>query len=805
MTASLQLTIGNGIEHSSLPRYGHALLEILNFESPQGDSLCQLDDNEWRQLLALCDASQLTLLLEHLAGPFLPAWIQTRTRQDLANNALRFERLKAAVVEIAQTFTAQSIQFSVLKGYTHSPAFTPDPLLRAQSDIDIWCLPETVFRARDVLAQLGYRHFGKSKGRHLDPLVREASWRWTGDYFAPDLPIPVDLHYELWDKALERFAGPNEKDIWQRRVPALLDDQLVTTLDLADTLTFAALHLMMHLLHGDLRLQRAWEIAYFLEHHARDDAFWCRWNRLYKADVRRTQSIVFLLASYWFRCRLPDAIAEESNRLPDEIQMWMDRYRFSPIQSLFFPNKDELWLNLALVPSLGDKVRVAARRLFPVQAALASNSRQTSGKSDSPGLLDRARLFAGRARHHVTLLPITSLQGLQWWWTRQQLGRRFLLFTAASAVFDFGEFVFFLLYNLFLLQSGYNERFIGQVAASFTAGFFLGGVPAAAITRRYNLRTTIRLAIVGSALAASLRILVLWPPALLALALLNGIFMSFWAVSMPPAVAGLTNERNRTFGFSLITSVGIGVGAIAGLAGGQLPHLFSMQRISSRTVSSQQCALLAGALCLLVAMVPIRRLTFAAQREHKHEERIYPQNSFVYAFMVSLFIWSLGTGGFNPFFNVFFSRHLGLGSERIGFIFSLAQIAQVGAVLSAPLLLKRVGSARTVAGTQLATAVMLMGLAIVSSPLAAAVLYVAYMAFQYASEPCLLDMLMSGVAASERSGASVMNFMVISLAGIVAAAAAGAFFSQIGYRPTLFVCAIVSLVAAVSFFRFVKA
>lgn len=803
MTASIQSCLETRLKSTSIPRYCQALLAILNLKTIDGNHLRQLNVDEWRQLLSLCDASQLTLLLGHLGRPFLPVWVQERIHRNFNNNALRFERLKAAVLEITQSLTENSIEFALLKGCTHSPVFTPDPLLRAQNDIDIWCRPEQVFRARDILAQLGYRPFGKSKGRHLDPMIRESSWAWAGDYFSLDLPMPVDLHYELWDRALERIAGPNEAEIWARRSPSLLDGQVVTSLDLADTLAFAALHFMMHLFHGDLRLQRAWEIAYFLQHRADDDAFWSRWKNLYGADVRRIQAIAFLLVSHWFECALPNAVTSEF--LPEDIQLWLARYSFSPIESLFFPNKDELWLNLALVPSFADKARVVARRLLPIGTAIVANSNHATDMHGRSSFVARARSLAGRARRHTALLSPTLVQGIKWWWARQEFGSALLLFTAASAVFDFGEFVFFLLYNLFLLELGYNERLIGQIAAAFTAGTFIGAIPAAALTRRYGLRAVILIAIIGSTATASLRVFLLWRPALLGFALVNGIFMSFWAVSMPPAIAGLTTERNRAFGFGLIASVGIGVGAVAGLVGGQLSHLLSTFRFQSKMISSQQLPLLLGALCLLAALIPLIRLRFTAPQEDNREDRIYPRSFFVYAFMASLFLWSLGTGGFNPFFNVYFSRNLGVGAERIGLIFSLAQMTQVFAVLLAPLLLKRVGATRTVAGTQCAAAMMLACLAVVATPAAAGIIYIAYMSFQYASEPCLLTMLMTGVAASEQSGASVLNFMVISLAGILAAAAAGALFSQIGYRSTLLTCAAISMIAALSFYRFVRA
>lgn len=409
MTAPEDLPSVSGFERALIPRYAKALLQVLNFEKRDGNGLRHLSDCEWRQLLEFCDESQLTLVLGEFGRPFLPTWVRTRIQQNAASNALRFERIKAATVEIARWLTGSTIEFALLKGWTHAPAFTPDPLLRAQNDIDIWCLPEEVFRARDVLTRYGYRHFGKTKGRHLDPLIRESSWMWTGDYFAPDLPIPIELHYQLWDSKFERIAGPNECEIWKRRREVVFDGHTVATLDLADTLTFAALHLMMHLLHGDVRLQRAWEISHFLECHANDDAFWSRWRGLYSAEVRRMPVIAFWLASRWFGCRLPGHIYEEIDGLPRNVRLWMRRYCFSPVESLFSPNKDELWLNLPLVPSLGGKFSVAARRLFPIRAASAGHPEQTAAGS-----------FTARARYHLGSLPRTLSSGLHLLVSRNQ-------------------------------------------------------------------------------------------------------------------------------------------------------------------------------------------------------------------------------------------------------------------------------------------------------------------------------------------------------------------------------------------------
>lgn len=63
----------------------------------------------------------------------------------------------------------------------------------------------------------------------------------------------------------------------------------------------------------------------------------------------------------------------------------------------------------------------------------------------------------------------------------------------------------------------------------------------------------------------------------------------------------------------------------------------------------------------------------------------------------------------------------------------------------------------------------------------------------------MLNLLMDQVAPSEQSGASSLNFLAINMSQAVAAAVAGASFTQFGYRPVLAVTAGVALAAALLF------
>src|SRR6185437_16370744 len=98
-----------------------------------------------------------------------------------------------------------------------SPAFTPNPLFRAQGDIDLWVPGNEVYRAQEVLTRLGYASGERARARHLSPMRRPSNWRWRGDRFDPEMPVSVELHFELWSERTDRMAVPGLNGFWSRR------------------------------------------------------------------------------------------------------------------------------------------------------------------------------------------------------------------------------------------------------------------------------------------------------------------------------------------------------------------------------------------------------------------------------------------------------------------------------------------------------------------------------------------------------------------------------------------------------------
>ncbi|HZU24390.1 MAG TPA: nucleotidyltransferase family protein [Bryobacteraceae bacterium] len=364
-----------------------AIVDALRFHDASPDALLAVSRDQWPKLLDWCDGHQITFVLQSALGPLLPEFVCERMEPSRRRYSLRFARLEQELGTIIDILRRREIGFVLLKGMSHCPKLSPDPILRAQGDIDLWIPNGAVHDARRALNQIGYerRHVRSGSDRHLPPMALPSNWRWRGDVFDPEMPIRVELHHDLWRSDSEYIPVSGEDRFLTRLQVREIAGRPAPVLCPQDLLGFAALHLLLHLLHGDLPLQRAWEIARFLDTHARDAIFWSRWRELHSPELRVLQTVVFEILRAWFHCR-----TYEPAVLPNDVQLWLDRFAMSPLQA---GSKDAVWLHLALIPSLRGRINVLLRRLLPVRGS---------------------RLSLDRASHHATTLLPSLVQGLRW-------------------------------------------------------------------------------------------------------------------------------------------------------------------------------------------------------------------------------------------------------------------------------------------------------------------------------------------------------------------------------------------------------
>lgn len=371
------------------------VVNSLRFHDRTTRGIESLPDREWPDLLDALDRAHLTLALGVRCRESLPDWVRERIDRNLEANAERYEHLVAHQAELTEALKARRIEFVVLKGLSLCPCYCDDPRHRPQYDIDIYVPSHAMSAATRTVEELGYETVNDKTdpgADHLPVMIRKTSWTWRGDYFDPEMPPALELHFRFWNSPGMRFHAGDVKQFWRRRSHGKLDP--------ADALSYATLHLVRHLLTGDLRLKHVYEIAHFLERSAGDESFWRHWKQTALQSCRVAEGIAFRLAAEWFHCRLHPAAEEVIKELPDAVRRWFALFAGSPALITGRPNKNELWLHLCLVKSGRDRRAVIMNRLFPTR----------TGR-----VIPDASFLAERSMHHLrTLAP--TVRGAWLWW-----------------------------------------------------------------------------------------------------------------------------------------------------------------------------------------------------------------------------------------------------------------------------------------------------------------------------------------------------------------------------------------------------
>ncbi|HEV3332314.1 MAG TPA: MFS transporter [Bryobacteraceae bacterium] len=766
-------------------------MDALHLREQRIEPLLQLSESDWRAVLDFCDRSRLTLPLRSRAREHMPEWVRERTDRDAEKNRERLRGIAEVYRTVAQRLAGR-VEFIVLKGITQAALTGGHPEDRVQYDLDLYTPRESVLAARDLLLRCGYESFNAMEDfptDHLPVLVRRTGWEWRSDFFDPEIPTSIELHFRFWNAEFERLRADGVEEFWDRRLVREIAGVEMPMLHPVDALAYTALHLLKHLLEGSVSAFHVYELGQILEAKADDEAFWRMWQRWHSLELQRLQAVSFELARSWFGCRVTPAAETAIELLPSVVHSWFDTFVASPFTRQFRPNKDELWLHMSLLDLAADRWSVARRRLFPARLpgpvdAVYLDERQMSLRRRWLKRLRYGRHVLERVWHHAATLPRTASSGTRWWSRTSGPGGQFWKFLGAASLFNFALFIFVLLYNLHLLDLGYREDLLGVISGSSTAGSVVGTIPAAFLARRLGLRNSLVGCFALTACITALRVVVVARSPLIALAFLSGLVFAVWAVLMAPIIAQAVPEKRRPATFSIFFATMIGIGIAGGSIGGRLPLW----------VHGKKPALLLAAALVAFAVWPAARLRLGTPVAAVGT-RVYPRGGFLLRFLAPFALWHLATGSFNPFFNAYFA-HLRFPVERIGLIFSGAQLTQVITVLLAPLLIARTGLVGGIVWMMMATALGMAGLAVQPPGAAAAFAYTTYVAFQWMSEPGMNTLLMNHVDERERGGASALMYLVAFSAQAVAAFGAGALLPHVGYGVVIGGAALVAASAA---------
>jgi MFS family permease len=379
-----------------------------------------------------------------------------------------------------------------------------------------------------------------------------------------------------------------------------------------------------------------------------------------------------------------------------------------------------------------------------------------------------------------------------------RFSRDYWLFFCAAFFFDLGFDLYLFLFNLYLTDLHFNERLIGQITAAFTLGNVAGTIPATMLVRRHGIKPLLLFSFIAAPLISIFRLFILHQPAQLGLAFATGAALCSWPICFSPVVASITDERNRTTGFSIVFATGIGMGTLAGVLGGYLPVLLQSSRLQAPLIGGLRIVLLLACAIVATGAWPLARLALPRQQQQAGRRlRIF--HPYLVRFLPPFLLWSIVTGSFPAFGVIYLQRIMNLPLREIGMVFAGSQLMQFAAVLLAPFLFRRATLARGIAIAQFATAAFLVLMTGGSSLSFAIAFYLAYNGAMFMCEPGIYNLLMNRIPTEERSTASALQNLSSALCQAGTAAVTGSCIVLFGYHPVMLANAACALAASVLF------
>lgn len=279
--------------------------------------------------------------------------------------------------------------------------------------------------------------------------------------------------------------------------------------------------------------------------------------------------------------------------------------------------------------------------------------------------------------------------------------RLYLLYTLLANV---AIGVFALVFNLYLIELGQREDYIGLFNAIQTMAMAGTAVSLGWFINRFGIWKVVLWGTVAYLIASVLMVAITQPAILLLLSAFWGGTTAFVFTPVMPFVADLTRPRQRqevaTIAMSLV-SLSTTIGS---LVGGWSPIVFELGFGFDRpSAAAFRGTMLVGIVIAVVSVRPLLKMT--RERKDARPKRvptIEPEEQTedstpgtirrrMFAYIAVGGIMSLGAGAVFPFYNVFLSE-IGATSGQIGMVFAGAWTIAAAVGLASPYVSGKLGS-----------------------------------------------------------------------------------------------------------------
>ena len=367
-----------------------------------------------------------------------------------------------------------------------------------------------------------------------------------------------------------------------------------------------------------------------------------------------------------------------------------------------------------------------------------------------------------------------------------------------------GHGVFQVLFNLYLVEGGFKESFIGRAISLNGIGLAVAAIPAGLLADRWGRRRCLLLGALLDGTGMILRVSVLAPGVIYASSFVAGAGQSLLAIAAAPFLTEHSTGRERTHLFSAFFATALIAGVVGSLLGGWVPaglHALPASWRPDRLMAYRISLLLGGSFALIAAIpiarlrglseAPIERSTNATFREDARQ---------LGPIALNFFLIGVGAGLVIPFMNLYFATRFHCTSAQIGTFFSIAQIFTAAAALLGPALARRFGLLRTATASQLLSLPFLVTLGAERRLSIAVGAFWMRATLMQASTPLIQTFVMEKLPAALRARSTSLGNLLWNIGWASSATLAGVVIQKFGYDVPFYITAALYCIAAVTFY-----
>jgi MFS family permease len=330
------------------------------------------------------------------------------------------------------------------------------------------------------------------------------------------------------------------------------------------------------------------------------------------------------------------------------------------------------------------------------------------------------------------------------------------LYIASNAVNSFAFGVSNVIFNLYMIEAGFGEDFLGFfLSISMFATAFIA-IVAGILTDRRSRKTIVLVSSFVSLSMVIVQYTSLDPIILMFSQIFLGLSSAFSQVSWFPYITDLSTNQERAHLFGFSSGVAL-LSVLAGnLVGGFLPGwLLPVMGAQGALFLSYRYTLWFSLIPMFVGgvlIIPMSRDT-ASESVSAFGMQNVKNWGFIAKYASTVTIVGLGAGMIVLFFNIFFAMEFAADSSLIGIIFGINTIVLAAGNFIAPAMADRIGKVRTVVLTEALSVPFLLMIAWAPVLYMAVIAYVARTALMNMGGPVANAFFMESLSKEERATA----------------------------------------------------